>query len=723
MACQACLSMEELNGRFLWLWAAAVLGLCAVCRSIPSGSRFSARVPAAAALLAVLGKGPGAVFRGLLGFCNTVIRWWNLAHEDRKLMFQTSVTADEIQAFSLILILLLTAILWWSADQNKMWPVCTVTLFWLILSLAIRQVSAAALGCLFLGIFFLWSGRITGGWNRRHFCWLLAIAVCIGIAVWRAPSISMTAVNDAREQMAETAHRIRYGDGALPDGDLRKAHEMLMENEKTLSVTTEQVKTLYLRGFVGGRYRDGGWEPLPASAYGGGQSGMLEWLKQQGADPTAQYAAYLRAAGEGEAENHVTIENVGADRFYLYLPYSSSGCESGTPQRDNTILSSGIFGQTNYEFTENAGSLPGELMQLGDWFSAPKEEVQTQYIQAESVYRDFVYENYLTVDAGLESLIRERFWQNQEDTGSVYTATDRIREVLREHMTYREKPIAAPEDQDPIRWFLTEGRVGNSAMFASAAVEAYRACGIPARYGEGYLLREERIVSEGGTRFELTDRDGHCWAEVYLDGMGWVPVDVTPGFYYDTYALQKMVENPSGIRRTAALEDNGTKDAFGSDPDGSSQTEEPESEPPSRYGAIALGGLLLLLLLLGMAVFGMESLRLARMAARRRKYRRYRPTDRVQLLCDEIGQKLKFMGIPVLIGWETDQTEALLQEKMPEIGPGEYRRVIQIMEKFLYGELELPPQEERTLRCFADKLHQGKNNLSLLKRLKARYSG
>lgn len=46
-------------------------------------------------------------------------------------------------------------------------------------------------------------------------------------------------------------------------------------------------------------------------------------------------------------------------------------------------------------------------------------------------------------------------------------------------------------------------------------------------------------------------------AEVYMDGMGWVPVDVTPGFYYDTYALLNMAQSPGQVRKVAALDSEG----------------------------------------------------------------------------------------------------------------------------------------------------------------------
>ena len=87
-----------------------------------------------------------------------------------------------------------------------------------------------------------------------------------------------------------------------------------------------------------------------------------------------------------------------------------------------------------------------------------------------------------------------------------------------------------PEGQDPLQWFLTTSRTGNQMLYASAAVEAFRAHGIPARY-----------------------------AEVYLDGVGWKSVDVTPGYYYNVATLQKMVNTPEQIKKNAALKNNGYK--------------------------------------------------------------------------------------------------------------------------------------------------------------------
>ena len=107
-------------------------------------------------------------------------------------------------------------------------------------------------------------------------------------------------------------------------------------------------------------------------------------------------------------------------------------------------------------------------------------------------------------------------------------------------MQYKEDAAPAPETEDPIRWFLEESHTGNDVQYASVAVEAFRAHGIPARYVEGYYLSS--ADSQEGTQ-TLTGKMP-CMAEVYFDGIGWLPVDVTPGYYYDAISLQQLVGTP-----------------------------------------------------------------------------------------------------------------------------------------------------------------------------------
>ena len=64
--------------------------------------------------------------------------------------------------------------------------------------------------------------------------------------------------------------------------------------------------------------------------------------------------------------------------------------------------------------------------------------------------------------------------------------------------------------------------------FASAGVLLLRAAGVPARYVEGYVVSEGDITPE--TWLAVPDSQAHAWAEVYVPGMGFLPVEMTPGY-------------------------------------------------------------------------------------------------------------------------------------------------------------------------------------------------
>ena len=100
--------------------------------------------------------------------------------------------------------------------------------------------------------------------------------------------------------------------------------------------------------------------------------------------------------------------------------------------------------------------------------------------------------------------------------------------------------------------FLTESKIGHSVHFASAATLMFRYYGIPSRYVEGYLITPDDVKDKkSGDTIDISGQNGHAWTEIYIDGMGWVPVEMTPE-YYD------VMEEPD---LTAGLEAKGARTA------------------------------------------------------------------------------------------------------------------------------------------------------------------
>lgn len=68
-------------------------------------------------------------------------------------------------------------------------------------------------------------------------------------------------------------------------------------------------------------------------------------------------------------------------------------------------------------------------------------------------------------------------------------------------------------------------------QFASAAVVMFRMFGLPARYVVGYAAPQSLFTQQedGSWHAILQDDNAHAWAEVYISGQGWTPMEMTPG--------------------------------------------------------------------------------------------------------------------------------------------------------------------------------------------------
>ena len=86
-------------------------------------------------------------------------------------------------------------------------------------------------------------------------------------------------------------------------------------------------------------------------------------------------------------------------------------------------------------------------------------------------------------------------------------------------------------NNDFLAYTLEQKKKGYSVHYATAAVLMLRYYGVPARYVEGYYLRpEEANAAAPGEELVLDETHAHAWAEYYLDGIGWIPFETTPGY-------------------------------------------------------------------------------------------------------------------------------------------------------------------------------------------------
>lgn len=159
--------------------------------------------------------------------------------------------------------------------------------------------------------------------------------------------------------------------------------------------------------------------------------------------------------------------------------------------------------------------------------------------------RSDAYDNFLDVPEELSDFLQQ--WYNQakeelEDSGQPIDAgatgeyaetlntASLITQLLERNAEYDLLTPRTPSDEDFVTYFLQESHQGYCVHFATAATLLLRLQGIPARYVSGYAvtLRGSDLGADGLYEARVLDYNEHAWVEVYLDGYGWYPVEVTP---------------------------------------------------------------------------------------------------------------------------------------------------------------------------------------------------
>ena len=138
---------------------------------------------------------------------------------------------------------------------------------------------------------------------------------------------------------------------------------------------------------------------------------------------------------------------------------------------------------------------------------------------------------------------------------------DAIKEMLAKEYVYTLSPGKTPLDTDYVQYFLEYQKKGLCTHFATAAIMLLRYMGVPARYAEGYCIPSYLIKQLGkeievdertwfkennyynlekkAYEVEVSDYYAHAWVEVYLEGKGFVPFEMTPATFLSSSGNDK----------------------------------------------------------------------------------------------------------------------------------------------------------------------------------------
>jgi transglutaminase-like putative cysteine protease len=161
-------------------------------------------------------------------------------------------------------------------------------------------------------------------------------------------------------------------------------------------------------------------------------------------------------------------------------------------------------------------------------------------------------QNELQLPAGDNPLTRELAQQLRAQAGSDEALVTSILSRFRTgDFSYTLEPPLLPQ-VDSLDAFLFQTRRGFCEHYASAFVYLMRAAGVPARVVAGYQGGEVNPVNRTVIVHQF---DAHAWAEVWLQGQGWVRVDPTAAVSPDRieWGLERAMAGEGGFLSNSPL--------------------------------------------------------------------------------------------------------------------------------------------------------------------------
>lgn len=360
-------------------------------------------------------------------------------------------------------------------------------------------------------------------WQKNKNAVSAASFLLVGVIVAGVAAISLqTGTMQSLSENAKSAlHYWRYEKAGevLPEGNLSQPVTKTESTDTLLSVTADTAQTLYLRGFVGDTYENETWTALDTET-AAEEKDLFYWLHQSGFYPQSQLATAARLMGNYQSGS-VSVQNLAGCSLYRYEPCTVLPERAGLTKnkiQPSTLETNGLRGERGYSY-ETVSDAQTILPELLDFLQNDTSDGVKSYLQMESAYREFVYSYALTVPAEFRAQLGAVLDQCCESYGPENSLTKEQAQTAA--LAFLELCF---DGSGNIALPLTDTVDGTTYQYATVAALALRYYGIPARYVEGYTVK--------AAENEPTSVDASAagaWVEVFQDGVGWLPLALTPG--------------------------------------------------------------------------------------------------------------------------------------------------------------------------------------------------
>lgn len=350
---------------------------------------------------------------------------------------------------------------------------------------------------------------------------------------------------------------LAYGFAALFPSDKAKVAMGQISNGKSVSfdgqtdikvtMANYEAERIYLRGYAGQEYvpYQYQWRNFEISA----KTDEVDRLEQFNS-PARVLALDMAGDNQFQVLKHKIKVDIVDDALlnddHRYTPYYAMLDDSYRMASDSEACAPYDRWSTEFEsYTFHAPNVDRKSFAAMYTDVKPGEELYQLQQKSVDYYVGTALDEYLKVPEACLEPIQEFCVRN----GIRKTDNDAMQKVitaLRDDYSYTVNPGRVPRNEEYVNYFLNVNKKGYCVHFATSATLIFRYLGIPARYAEGYvvdwidMVRGEEVDTDSSEwlwgvdtsqikviEASVPDANGHAWVEVYHEGFGWVPVEVT----------------------------------------------------------------------------------------------------------------------------------------------------------------------------------------------------
>lgn len=222
----------------------------------------------------------------------------------------------------------------------------------------------------------------------------------------------------------------------------------------------------------------------------------------------------------------ISINDLGNEKKFNYYMYNLAD--------DNIKSDDGVYpiSDNNFQYDYSYLDLPYDEILNGYKLTEDNEIYESVCLAASRRVPDYLIKLFNEI---LENPPYYTEVENISYNENIQRCIEYVKNYLYSNTQYTRKPGKLKDGRDYITDFLVNKKKGYCTAYASAGTMMFRYLGIPARYVEGYAISPSNIkageyLGENKYSVDVLDDCAHAWVEIYVKGLGFIPVDVTPGY-------------------------------------------------------------------------------------------------------------------------------------------------------------------------------------------------